>query len=210
MSAPSASFLTKHNINILTPDNPKALALEKKQYSPVIHGDKVWSSTYVLMDYLLDNPPPQNSRFMDVGCGWGLLSAFAAKELNLEVLAVDADPNVLPYALLHAEINNTHIQPLELEFDDVEAHHLAGVHTLVGVDICFWDKLQPSLYNLVQRALEAGVEQIIVADPGRGPFHDLSDRCETHLNGRVEIHHCTTPVEDSAELLIIEKDLLPY
>src|SRR5699024_9935935 len=210
MSAPSANLLTKHNINILTPNSPEVLALEKQQYSPAIHGDQVWSSTYVVMDYLLTNPPPPQSQLMDIGCGWGLLSVFAAKELELNVIAVDADPNVLPYASLHADINHTHIQTQQLEFDDIEAHHLEGIHTLIGVDICFWDKLQPSLYHLIKRALEAGVEQIIVADPGRGPFHDLSDRCEAHLNGRVEIHHCQEPIQDSAELLIIEKDLLPY
>lgn len=210
MSAPRADYLTKHNINILTPEHPRVLALEKQQFNPAIHGDKVWNSTYVMMDYLLSNPPPKNSKLMDVGCGWGLLSAFAAKELSLDVTAVDADANVLPYAMLHAEINNTRINTLHLEFDEIEEKHLSGVHTLVGVDICFWDKLQPSLYNLIERALSAGVKQIIYADPGRGPFHDLSDRCEAHLNGRVEIHYCTSPVEDGAELLIVEKDLLPY
>lgn len=210
MSASSAGYLQKHGINILTPDSPQALALEQKQFSPTIHGDKVWSSTYVVMDYLLENPPPAHSQLMDVGCGWGLLSAFAAKALDLDVIAVDADPNVLPYAQLHAQINHTEIQTQALEFDDINVQHLKGIHTLVGVDICFWDKLQPSLYNLVERALDAGVEQIILADPGRGPFHDLSDRCKEHFNGRIEIHHCTIPVEESAELLIIEKDLLPY
>lgn len=210
MSALSASQLSKHDIRILTPDNPKVLALEAQQFTPAIHGDKVWNSTYVMMDYLLENPPPTGSRFMDIGCGWGLLSTFAAKRLQLEVTAVDADSNVLPYAQLHAEINHTHIQTLQLDFESIEEQHLTGIHTLAGVDICFWDKLHPSLFHLFKRALKAGVEQIIIADPGRGPFHDLSDRCEYELNGRVEIFHCTTPVEDSAELLIIEKDLLPY
>lgn len=210
MSAASADTLTKHGIHILTANHPQVLALEAQQFSPIIHGDKVWSSTYVVMDYLVENPPPAGSRFMEVGCGWGLLSAFAAKNLALDVIATDADGNVLPYALLHADINDTRIEAQALAFDDIQSEHLEGVHTLVGVDICFWDKLQPSLYNLIERALAAGVEKIIMADPGRGPFHDLTDRCELHLNGRVEFHHCDTPVTESSELLIVELDLLPY
>src|SRR5690625_6455313 len=55
MSASSAGYLQKHGINILTPDSPQALALEQKQFSPTIHGDKVWSSTYVVMDRSEEN-----------------------------------------------------------------------------------------------------------------------------------------------------------
>lgn len=210
MTADSTLIFEKHGIKILRHKHPSILALREQDLEPLMHGDKVWSSTYVMMDYLLAYPPPLGERLMDVGCGWGLLSVFAAKKLGMEVIAIDGDSDVLPFAELHASINNTHIALLRKRFENITTADLRGVHTLVGTDICFWDELQPILYNLIRRALKAGVEQIIFADPGRAPFHDLSDRCELHLNGRIEIHHCTEPLQESAELLIIEKDLQPY
>jgi len=210
MAADNTQLFEKHGIKILSPQHPSIQALLAQNLEPVMHGDKVWDSTYVMMDYFTASPPPVGARLMDVGCGWGLLSVFAAKKLGMEVIAVDADSDVLPFAELHAEINNTHIALLRKRFENITTADLRGVHTLVGTDICFWDELQPILYNLIRRALKAGVEQIIFADPGRGPFHDLSDRCEFHLNGRIEIHHCTEPITESAELLIVEKDLQPY
>lgn|SRR5699024_355589 len=210
MTTNNEQVIEKYNTKILLPKHPQVLALLEQDLEPLMHGDKIWSSTYVMMDYLMEHPPTRGERLMDIGCGWGLLSAFAAKQLGMQVTAVDADDDVLPFAKLHADINNANIEFIRKRFENITTADLKGIHTLVGTDICFWDELQPVLYNLIRRALKAGVEQIIFADPGRGPFHDLSDRCEANLNGRIEIHHCTDPLEESAELLIVEKDLQPY
>ena len=54
------------------------------------------------------------------------------------------------------------------------------LHTLMGTDICFWDEMTTPLFELIQRARAAGVEQVLIADPGRpatvlGPGRSL--RC---------------------------------
>ena len=44
----------------------------KKVYTPSVHGHKTWSSSYLLMDYLLHHRlPGDKQRVMELGCGWG-------------------------------------------------------------------------------------------------------------------------------------------
>src|SRR5699024_5053080 len=95
MAADNTQLFEKHGIKILSPQHPSIQALLAQNLEPVMHGDKVWDSTYVMMDYFTASPPPVGARLMDVGCGWGLLSVFAAKKLGMEVIAVDADSDVL-------------------------------------------------------------------------------------------------------------------
>ena len=59
------------------------------------------------------------------------------------------------------------------------------------VDICFEDQLVVPLYHLIESALEAGVEQVVIADPGRPPFKKLSAKCSQKL-GAV-LHNWQTP-----------------
>jgi predicted nicotinamide N-methyase len=55
------------------------------------------------------------------------------------------------------------------------AQDLRGFDVLVGADICFWDNLALALKRLINRALKAGVQMVLIADPGRQPFNDLGD-----------------------------------
>lgn len=141
---------------------------------------------------------------MDLGCGWGPLSLYAAKRLQQQVTAVDADPEVFPYLHLHADINDVQIKTLKRRFERLTGKDLTGVHTLAGADICFWDELTPVLFNLIRRAMKAGVQKVIIADPGRGPFYDLHERCETTFKTDLIEKRTSTPRVASADLLIVQ------
>ena len=77
---------------------------------------------------------------------------------------------------------------------------------ITGADICFWDELTPVLFNLIRRALDQGVQQVIIADPGRSPFYDLAERCKARFNARVVERRTQTPRALSADLLIVDRD----
>ncbi|MEZ5503739.1 MAG: hypothetical protein R3E50_14165 [Halioglobus sp.] len=49
---------------------------------------------------------------------------------------------------------------------------------LIAADICFWDELVDPVFNMVNRAVRAGVKHIIIADPERSTFLDMARRCE--------------------------------
>ena len=145
---------------------------------------------------------------MEVGCGWGLLGVFCAKKFDARVTGIDADPNVYPFLDLHARVNGVKVKTEKAKFQQLTVERLKKVDLLVGADICFWDELTPILFNLIRRALRAGVKQIIIADPSRSPFTELAEQCSDRLESddvEVEVvsRHMTTPVRASGELLIV-------
>ena len=195
-----------HSRGIVTlkPSHPLIRKLKRDLPTPCIHGDKVWDSSWLLMDELRRNPPPKGATLMDLGCGWGPLSVFAARRLGQQVIGVDADDGVFPYLQLHAELNGVQIETRQRRFEKLSGRDLAGITTLAGADICFWEELTPVLFNLIRRALKAGVQRILIADPGRDPFYQLAERCDKAFRARVVERKTSTPKAALADLLIVE------
>lgn len=204
MPASKANEIRTRGITILQKSHPDIRRLRREAHIPSIHGNKVWNSSFVVMDYLKRHRPPEGSRHMDIGCGWGVLAVYSAKRLGLDVTAVDADPDVFPYLDLHAERNGVTITTRRARFERLTRQQMQGVHTITGADVCFWDELTPVLFKLIRRALSAGVQQIIIADPGRAPFYALAEQCIERFDARLEERRTSTPRPASADLLIIE------
>ncbi len=188
----------------------RAVRRLKREHEPSIHGNKVWNSSFLIMDELTRRQRAgeigPGSHLMDIGCGWGPLAIFAAKRLGCRVTAVDADADVFPYLALHAAINKVEVETLRCRFERLTKQRLNGVDVITGADICFWDELTPVLFNLIRRALGQGVKRVIIADPGRSPFYELAERCEARFNARVVERRTQTPRSLSADLLIVESD----
>lgn len=182
----------------------KAIRALRKQYpQPGIHGDKVWYSSYLIMDYLEVCPLPKGARVLEVGCGWGLLSIFCAKRFNARVTALDADPNVFPYLRLHAELNRARLRTRRMRYQSIPAARLRGLDLLAGGDICFWNELVNPLFRLIQRAVQQGVETIVLADPGRPPFLKLARRCRKAFRCQLLPWSITDPKRREGFLLVI-------
>ena len=191
---------------LLKPAHKEVRKLKRDAHVPSIHGHKIWNSSFLIMDYLSRNKPPKKSRFMDLGCGWGLLGIWAKKKFECKVTAVDADEDVFPYLELHANINGvSNIKTRKKRFEKLKKADLEGFHTLAGADICFWDELTPVLYKLIRRAIKAGVKRIIIADPGRDPFYQLVELCEKDKTMVADVVERTTtrPKVAVADLLVV-------
>jgi predicted nicotinamide N-methyase len=161
-------------VTVLLSSHPAVRRL-KRLHQTSIHGNKLWSSSWVLMDFLGRHKIPSGLRIMDVGCGWGLLGIYCAKKFGADVVSVDSDPEVLPFLDLHAEINKVGITKMKRSLGGLTVGDLRGFDFLVGADICFSDNLAPVLKRLINRAIRAGVRMVLIADPGRQPFYDLAD-----------------------------------
>lgn len=179
--------------------------LKRQGYIPSLHGSKVWLSSFALMEYFEDFPLANNAKVMDVGCGWGIMGIYMAKAFNAKVTAIDADPSVAPYLELQAQLNNVVIPFRAAKLQQLSQADFSGFDTVIAADVCFWDNLSKPLYNMIRRALRAGVRQIIIADPGRPPFWALTELCYGKLN--IEVHKQTTdePRLTTKHLLIIEQ-----
>lgn len=163
------------NIKALRSTHPEVRRLKRKQSIHSAHGNKVWRSSFVLMDYLTTYPPTPKAQVLDVGCGWGLISIFLAKTFGSDVTAIDIDPGVESFLELQSSINECNIKYEEARFEDFTHKKLASYDTIVAADICFWDEMVKPLIDFIHRAIEADVRQIYIADPGRPPFWELCD-----------------------------------
>ena len=191
-------------LTILNANHPDVRQLKREGYVAEIHGNKFWNSSYLIMDYLKKHPLPKRSRVLEIGCGWGLLGLYCGKSFGNRVHGIDADGNVLPYLKLHADINGVRMTGEKKTFKQLTADYLSDFDVILGADICFWDELTPELFNLIRRAKKAGVKQVMISDPCRPPFTDLSERCQDKFDD-VEVVEklLKRPVNASGEILIV-------
>ncbi|HND14994.1 MAG TPA: methyltransferase, partial [Pseudomonadales bacterium] len=155
-SRESAHWHTFRGVRALKSTHPEVRRLKRCEESPSLHGNKVWHSSFALIDYLHRHPPTVGARVIDVGCGWGLNGIWLARRYGARVLTVDADPAVEPYLRLQARINRVEVEFLPRRFVQLDARLLEGVELLTGTDICFWDEMVEPLYRLLRRAGKAG------------------------------------------------------
>ena len=191
-------------LKILNSNHARIRQLKREGKVAEIHGNKFWNSSYLIMDHLKRNPLPKRARVLEIGCGWGLLGLYCAKQFGNRVYGIDADDNVLPYLTVHAEINGLKMLGEKKTFKQLSVKYLSNFDIVMGADICFWDEMSKELYNLMGRAKRAGVKQIMISDPCRPPFTALATKCNERLNN-VELveKFLKQPVNASGEILIV-------
>ncbi len=191
-------------LTVLTSAHPRMRALKRAGHVAEIHGNKLWNSSFLVMEHLKKHPLKKGARVLEIGCGWGLLGIWCAKRFDASVHGIDADANVLPYLRLHAELNGVAMSCERKTFDQLTTGFLANFDVILGGDICFWDELARQLYNLIRRAKRAGVGTVMIADPCRPPFTELAERCEARLEdaGRVDVR-VTRPKRATGQILIV-------
>ena len=190
-------------VKILNSNHKEIRRLKREGHQAELHGNKFWNSSFLIMDYLKKNPLKKKVRVLEIGCGWGLLGIYCAKQFDAKVMGIDADENVLPYLALHATMNNVAIEAEKRSFQQLTTAMLKDYDVILGADICYWDEMTGILYNLIGRAKKAGVKQIMIADPCRPPFTDLVEKCRKKYDVTVEEKWLKRPVNASGEILIV-------
>ena len=188
-----------------TSSHPAIRRVKRKDINPSIHGNKLWKSSCLLIDYLKKKPSPHCESVIDVGCGWGISGIWCAKNLGAKVTSVDADSNVFPYLNAVAELNRVSTTPLVSRFEQLSLDQLSRFDMLIAADICFWDELAMPVSELVDRAVEAGVKRILIADPERAPFFVVADHCiKQYCAELIEWQAKGASIKAQGALLLIE------
>ncbi|WP_235964880.1 class I SAM-dependent methyltransferase [Sediminihaliea albiluteola] len=164
-------------VSMPTASHPAIRRVKREGNYPSIHGNKLWKSSALLIDYLEKNPPEHHGKVIDVGCGWGIGGIWCASKLGSSVTSVDADPDVFPFLTEVAKLNKVSTEPLVKRFDQLSTKMLSDYDVLIAADICFWDELVKPVFNMVNRAVKAGVKHIYIADPERSTFLEMAERC---------------------------------
>jgi predicted nicotinamide N-methyase len=199
---------TKHlhqfkGIKILKSSHPEVRKLKKKQLVHCAHGNKIWRSGYVLVDYLETYPLEKKTFALEIGCGWGLVGLYLNKFQEINVDAVDIDSKVMAYHQLHTSINDCKVNFEVCNFEKISGHKLAKYQYVLGSDICFWDELTQPLFELIQRAKESGVKKILISDPGRPPFWKLAELCAQEFKSEVISRRIEKPWNTEKYILVI-------
>ena len=171
---------------VMPKSNHPAIRKAKREGSqPSIHGTKLWKSSALIIDYLGKNPPPYFDQVIDVGCGWGIGGIWCAKKLASKVTSMDADPDVFRFLEITANINNVETTHLRLKFEHLRKKDLKKFDLLIAADICFWDELVDPVYRMIERAIKAGVKQIVISDPERPTFLKMAGNCLKKYGGEL-------------------------
>ncbi|MDE0747368.1 MAG: methyltransferase domain-containing protein [Porticoccaceae bacterium] len=202
--ANSSLFVEYLGIKALLSRHPEIRRLKRQQQGHSAHGNKVWRSSFVLMDYLTTYPPKASSKILDVGCGWGLTGIFLAKHYSAKVTGIDIDPSVETFLQLHASINKCSIVFQAKGFESFAKDDLSAYDEIIAADICFWDEMVDPLFDFIGLALEAGVRRILIADPGRPPFWSLCDKCVESHGANIVTRRIYEPWKTEKFVLIIE------
>ena len=177
--------------------------VKRAGHEPSIHGTKLWKSSCLIIDYLHKNPPEYASTVLDAGCGWGVTGIWCAKKLGAAVVSMDADPAVFPYLEAVAELNKVSTSPMVNRFEKLRKSQLSGIDLLVGGDICFWDELVKPVNKMIDKAIDAGVKQIIIADPERPTFHTMAEKAIHKHGGDLINWSISGKVKATGALLVI-------
>ena len=193
-----------HGVRMLTSSHPDIRRIKRTDAQPSIHGNKLWKSSFLLIDYLKKHPPQHCRRVMDAGCGWGMSGIFCARAFGSRVLSVDADRDVFPYLQANAAVNGVEVTTLRARFENITVRQLQGIDLLIAADICFWDELVKPVFNLVNRAVRAGVKTVIVADPERPTFFEMARRCGDRFCAETFEWDTRRPVSATGSLMVLE------
>lgn len=177
----------------------------KKRYRPSVHGHKTWNASFLLMDYLDHKPIAKGTKVLEIGCGWGPASVYCARRFKAKVTGLDIDRDVFPFLDVLAELNGVKVKRLVSKFENLKSKQLADYHTIVGSDVCFWDSMVKPLYQLINRAMKAGTQRIIVTDPGRPTFYELADMCSKKFKVKLVEWYAVEPERFEGEIVEITR-----
>ena len=197
-------IINHFGLKILRSTHPEVRRIKRKQLGHSAHGNKVWRSSFALIDYLETYPLEPQSKVLEIGCGWGLSGLYAAKKQNAEVTGIDIDSSVKPYFELQNSINDCAITFEERSFESFSQTELGEYQYIMGSDICFWDEMTNPLFDFIRQSVEAGIKKILISDPGRPPFWALAELCSETLNSEIITRRIYQPFISEKYILVIE------
>jgi predicted nicotinamide N-methyase len=120
---------------------------------------KVWEASWVLADYLAGLPPVPGKRFIEIGCGLGLVGVVAAS-FGHEVVLSEHNAEALRFAKANAALNRcAGLEIVDLDWNSPSPFGLFDY--VVGSEVVYHEKDFDPLKHLFERLLAPEGEVIL-------------------------------------------------
>jgi len=121
---------------------------------------KVWEASLVLADHLAGMAVEPGKRFLEIGCGLGLVG-IVASSFGHQVTMTEINPHSLDFARANARSNNlANLEIAELDWDNPNLEGLFDY--IVGSEVIYKERDFQSLLRLFKANLRPGGEIILV------------------------------------------------
>jgi len=120
---------------------------------------KAWEASWVLADFLAGLPADPGKRFIEIGCGLGLVGVVAAS-FGHKVVMTEHNPDAIGFARANAELN--HCSDVEIVDLDWTSPSLYGrFDYIVGSEVVYRNNDFEPLKNLFERLLKPDGEVVL-------------------------------------------------
>jgi predicted nicotinamide N-methyase len=120
---------------------------------------KAWEASWVLADFLAGLPAEPEKRFLEIGCGLGLVGVVAAS-FGHKVVMTEHNPDALPFARANAELNHcSGVEVIDLDWNSPSLY--GRFDYIVGSEVVYHEKDFEPLKNLFERLLKPEGEVIL-------------------------------------------------
>jgi len=151
---------------------------------------KAWEASWVLADFLGSLPPEPGKRFLEIGCGLGLVGVVAAS-FGHKVVMTEHNPDAIVFARANAEMN--HCADLEIIDLDWNSPSLYGQFDgIVGSEVVYHEKDFEPLRNLFERLLKPGGE-VILCEGIRRTSLDFFKEMQRHFDLKAQQKSIRSP-----------------
>jgi len=157
------------------------------------YGLELWPSALMLAEHLSKGGPGAGRAAIELGCGAGFASIFAAKS-GWRITATDADPLALRFTEFNAQLNGATLGSLEF-LDWMNPPADRKFPRVLAADVLYQTSDHAPLLNCIDALLEKdGVA--IVADPCRGAAEKFEPKAR---EAGFTVTHSTTAAQLDGE-----------
>ncbi len=166
-----------HNIKIPLSSDKEIQRIKRKTEKPVSHGNKVWNSSFTIIDFLSRYNLQKIDTAIDIGCGWGVVLAYLQKQ-GIDCGGIDIDVNTKPYVDVVNKYNKTNVDVLYMDYKELPREVFKRIDLIIGCDICYWEQHVGNIKKLINKAQCP----VLIADPGRDTFWELTESVKGNLH----------------------------
>lgn len=151
---------------------------------------KVWEASWVLADFIASLPADPGKRFIEIGCGLGLVGVVAAS-FGHNVVMTEHNAEALKFARANAELNHcSDVEILDLDWNSPSLY--GRFDYIVGSEVVYHEKDFEPLRNLFERLLKPEGE-VILCEGVRRTSLDFFKEMQRHFDLKAQQKSIRSP-----------------